>query len=132
VVGSARLVADQGTTADVASLRTLPLIHLDEPHRYRPGWAELFAGHGAAWHDDGSGLRLNDYALVLQAAMAGQGFALGWEHICGDLVSQSLLHRLPGSTWATGAGFHLVWSNHLPLAPQTEAVRDWLLRAAAR
>ena len=34
------------------------------------------------------GLILNDYALVLQAAIAGEGIAFGWQNITDRLVEQ--------------------------------------------
>lgn len=53
------------------------LITLEEPHRYRPEWKDFFAAFGERYTDDGTGLRLNDYALVLQAALAGEGVVFG-------------------------------------------------------
>jgi len=70
---------------------------------------------------------LNDYALVLQAAIAGEGFAFGWQHVTEQLISQRLLVAKPEWSCETGAGFYLVWSNSQPLSPQERAVRDWLI-----
>jgi len=79
------------------NLRSIPnllherLIHLEEPVRMRPTWKARFAYHGIPESDVSVGMRLNDYALVLQAAQTGEGFAFGWEHIVRDLIDRKLL-----------------------------------------
>ena len=60
------------------NLRSIPnlmnerLIHLEEPIRERPTWSDWFAHHDIPNRDIHAGLRLNDYALVLQAAVSGR------------------------------------------------------------
>lgn len=103
------------------------LIHLEEPVRERPGWHDWFAHHGVVDRAPRAGLRLNDYALVLQAAIAGEGFAFGWDHVAQGLVAQGLLVARKEWAWHTGQGFYLVWSKRVPLTPQAEAVRDWMV-----
>ncbi|MGB0412676.1 MAG: LysR substrate-binding domain-containing protein, partial [Pikeienuella sp.] len=76
-----------------------------------------------------SGLRLNDYALVLQAAIAGEGFAFGWQHVTAGLINQGLLAARREWAWETGQSFYLVWSATDRLSPNVTAVRDWILSA---
>lgn len=116
--------------AGVGDLRTLPLIHLDEPHRYRPGWSNYLAHFGIDFRDNGEGLRLNDYALVLQAAMAGEGVAIGWQHICERPIMQGLLRAVGPWIWTTGEGFHLVWSASQEISDHAAMVRDWIVARA--
>jgi DNA-binding transcriptional LysR family regulator len=113
--------------ATVANLLNQSLIHLEEPIRERPGWSDFFAHWKVPYIEPRTGLRLNDYALVLQAAIAGEGFAFGWHHVTEKLVAQGLLVRRDEWAWATGAGFYLVWSSTSPLSPQARKVRDWLV-----
>ncbi len=118
------------------NLKTVPnllherLIHLEEPVRERPTWGGWFAHHGVMDRAPKAGLRLNDYALVLQAAMAGEGFAFGWQHVTRGLISQGLLSARTGWSWQTGKGFYLVWSRTTPLIPQAARVRDWMASKA--
>ena len=72
----------------IPSLLHQRLIHLEEPIRERPTWKQWFAHFNINNSEPTAGLRLNDYALVLQAALAGEGFAFGWEHLTEPLVSQ--------------------------------------------
>jgi DNA-binding transcriptional LysR family regulator len=129
-IASPAFVKQRGVPRRIRDVVSLPLIHLDEPHRYRPAWTEWFKHFGAAFRDAGSGLRLNDYALVLQAAMAGEGVALGWMHVCTHPLAQGWLERLGSWEWQTGEGFYLVWSATRPISAHTALVRDWMLRQA--
>lgn len=130
VVASPAWLARHGPVDDPATLSRLPLIHLEEPYRERPSWTDWFKAHGVTYRDTGGGLRLNDYALVLQAAMAGEGAAMGYFHVLGKLLEQGLLTRLHGWEHQTGIGYHLVWSSRTPLSDNALAVRDWVLAQA--
>ncbi|MEM9783028.1 MAG: LysR substrate-binding domain-containing protein [Pseudomonadota bacterium] len=130
-VASPGWVARHGVPADPQALTSAALIHLEEPYRARPTWADWFAAAGLSWRDAGGGLRLNDYALVLQAAMAGEGVAMGYAHVIDRLLAQGLLVRLGPWSWATGLGHWLVWSDRTPLSENAEAVCSWMLAEAS-
>jgi DNA-binding transcriptional LysR family regulator len=112
---------------EVASLLRERLIHLEEPVRMRPTWAQWFEHHGIGNADVAEGMRLNDYALVLQAAQTGEGFAFGWEHIVRGLIDRRLLAARDDWGWQTGRGIYLVWSRTRPLSANACRVRDWIL-----
>lgn len=115
-----------GNITMVADLKRQRLIHLDEPFRPRPNWADYFRAAGERLAPDDSGLHLNDYALVVGAALEGQGIALGWRHQTDHLVARGLLVHPLDRSWVTGLAFHIVWSHGTALAPEAEMVRDWL------
>ena len=129
-------IASPQVMAAAVNLKTVPnllherLIHLEEPIRERPTWGDWFAYHGVADRAPRAGLRLNDYALVLQAAMAGEGFAFGWQHVTRKLIDQGLLAARKDWSWRTGAGFWLVWSKDVQMIEQAYRVRDWLIANA--
>ena len=112
------------TITDLLSQR---LIHLEEPVRIRPTWRQWFEHHGIGDAKIPEGMRLNDYALVLQAAQTGEGFAFGWEHIVRDLIDRKLLAAREAWAWQTGRGIFLVWSKTRPLTTNARKVRDWIL-----
>ncbi|MEM7563718.1 MAG: LysR substrate-binding domain-containing protein [Pseudomonadota bacterium] len=115
------------------NLRSIPnllherLIHLEEPVRMRPTWKEWFEHHGIHNVEISEGMRLNDYALVLQAAQTGEGFAFGWEHIVRNLIDRKLLAAREDWAWQSGRGIYLVWSRSRPLTQNAKKVRDWIL-----
>lgn len=126
-VASPGFIARHGVPHSPRRLAAMPLIHLEEPHRYRPGWPEFFGTLGVDYRDQGEGLRLNDYALVLQAAMAGEGVALGWAHVCERPIQQGLLSPVGPWHWETGQGFHLVWASGVEMSAHARLARDWIL-----
>lgn len=130
-IAAPRVMAAAVNLTTIGNLMAQSLIHLEEPVRARPSWADFFGHWNVPYTEPKTGLRLNDYALVLQAAMAGEGFAFGWQHVTEDLISRGLLAARPEWAWETGAGFYLVWSATAPLSPQAEQVRDWLVSLQA-
>lgn len=107
----------------------LPLIHLEEPHRPAFDWRDWERAQNTP-HRAG-GLRINDYALVLQAALEGQGVAIGWAHLVDPLIAQGRLAPASAHQVRTGLGFHLVHRPE-PLSPAVAALRDWMISAAAQ
>ncbi len=105
-------------------------IHLEEPFRPRPTWHDWFASFDIDFVDRGEGLRLNDYALVIQAAMAGEGIAIGWRHVTEALIRKRLLVPVLAQSWVTGEEFHLIWSNRTELSESAQRVRDWVIEEA--
>lgn len=69
------------------ALHQAPLIHYEERVRPRMRWVEWFASHGLDRAVTESDVRFTDYALVLEAAMAGRGVALGWHPIIDNLLA---------------------------------------------
>jgi DNA-binding transcriptional LysR family regulator len=126
-------VASPKVMAAATNLRSIPnllqerLIHLEEPIRIRPTWADWFADHGIHDRKIAAGLRLNDYALVLQAAVSGEGFAFGWDHQVRNLLERGLLVARKEWAWKTGQGIYLVWARNQNLVPQAIQVRDWII-----
>lgn len=107
------------------------LIHLEEPYRPRPTWQNWFEAMGTHYEDRGEGLRLNDYALVLQAAIAGEGIAMGWFHVVESLFDAGLLQPAYRHSWVTGEEFHLIWSERSQLSGPALQVRDWIITESA-
>lgn len=116
-----------GQPADARALLAHPLIHLEEPFRRASTWTDWFAAQGIAAAAVPRGLRINDYVLVIQSVIEGQGCALGWHHLIGGLVQKGVLVRLSDSSLATGHDFHVIWPRAAPLSRAALQVRDWLL-----
>lgn len=129
-VASPLVMASAVNLTNVAMLLGQRLIHLEEPIRERPSWQQWFHAMGVNEVPPKGGLRLNDYALVLQAAMAGEGFAFGWHHLVNPLVKQGLLAARPEWAWKTGRGFYVVWSKTRPLIAKAHVVRAWVISNA--
>lgn len=104
------------------------LIHLEEPYRPRLTWDQWLATFNVHGDNMEEGLFLNDYALVIHAALEGEGVALGWHHLTDDLVAKGQLVKLLPYTMETDVGFFVTWPKHWRLSKEAEALRDWLVR----
>ncbi|MCP5373808.1 MAG: LysR family transcriptional regulator [Hyphomicrobiales bacterium] len=126
-IASPAHVEAHGLPRGPADLLDRTLLHLEEPFRPTPTWADWFRHFGCERPDDGRGLRLNDYVLLIQAVLAGEGVALGWEHIVGDLVDKGLLVNLIEAPFREEQDFWVVWPVREPLDEATRRVRDWII-----
>jgi putative choline sulfate-utilization transcription factor len=92
-------------------LQQCPLIHL-EAEQLSPwlDWPAYMSRQrlGESLRDSPGDLRLNTYALVVQAAMAGQGVALGWLGIVDHLLDANLLVMAGDMVSVAGRGYWLV------------------------
>lgn len=108
------------------------LIHLDSPD---PAawfdWRRYLAaiGQQAALAGDPGRLRFNTYSLVIDAALAGEGVALGWGGLVDPLLAQGRLVRFGPGRVAPGRGYCMVERG--PPAPAAQGLRDWLVAESA-
>lgn len=103
------------------------LIHLEEPFRTAATWNDWFAAVGVEGKRVPSGLQINDYVLIVQSVIEGQGIALGWRHLVEGMVSKGILLRLTRHVLETGMYFHLIWPRDVAMSRAAQEVRDWLL-----
>ncbi len=103
------------------------LIHLEEPFRSAATWRDWFASAGIEGRRVPKGLQINDYVLVVQSVIAGQGIALGWRHLVEGLVEKGVLVRLTDHALTTGMSFHVIWPRDAALSKTALEVRGWLL-----
>ncbi|WP_099867864.1 LysR substrate-binding domain-containing protein [Pararhizobium haloflavum] len=125
-VAAPRYLANFGRPQTTAALAGHRLIHLEEPFRPAADWRDWFRSAGVRDLPTNRGLVMNDYALVIQATMEGQGIALGWHHLVERLVAAGLLERISDHALLTGRWFHVVWPSARNLGESERRVRDWL------
>ncbi len=123
-VASPELAASIGS--DPSALLTAPLLHLEERYTPRFDWKQWFTANGIDTPGSLPGDRSTDYSLVVQAALDGQGVALGWEHIVRDLVDDGRLVSL-GEPIVTQSPFVVLNPANRPLSPDALALRTWLI-----
>ncbi len=123
--------AAQGATVDLPPFEGWPSVVPSEPQQ---GWSHLFFAPGDG-QSPKTQLFFSDYAIVVQAAMLGQGVALGWLNVVAYwLRSGALVPALPTHR-ATGRRCQFINRRDRPLTPVAAAVRDWMIdevRADAR
>lgn len=87
----------------------LTLLHIDNVGRPNLTWSEWFAEAGSPLEVPAPRLFYNAYPTVIQEALAGNGIALGWQHLLSDLVERELLVPVGPVVRREHGGHHLCW-----------------------
>jgi DNA-binding transcriptional LysR family regulator len=130
VCSPAYLRANPGLTS-LDALAEHTLLHLDVSYQDWVDWGDWFRAQGRAAPGHRSGLLFNTYTLLIQAAVAGQGIALGWRHLVQDFLEAGQLVRPIAPTMQPRGAYHLVHAEGTALAPETQTFVDWVLDEAA-
>jgi DNA-binding transcriptional LysR family regulator len=113
------------------SLPDAPLVHLDAVQQsVWFDWATYLGAHPAdrtTAHAQGE-LRFNTYSLVIEAALAGQGVALGWRGLVDRLLLGGQLVEAGPELANPDRGYFLV--SRMPRDAGAEALWQWLLAEA--
>lgn len=72
-------------------------------------------------------LQFSDYGIVLQAAILGQGVAVGWLNIVCHWLRTGALVPATQNAVATGRLCHLIRSRRKPMRPAISQIRSWIV-----
>jgi DNA-binding transcriptional LysR family regulator len=98
------------------------IINLSEA---QPDWSALFSPTSGAASIDS--LIFSDYAIVVQAALLGQGVALGWLNVVPHWLCTGALLPAGENVMATGRLCHLVRLREKSPRSIVDAVRTWII-----
>lgn len=73
------------------------------------------------------GPMFNSYPVLLQAAIDGQGVALGTARLLDAVLEDGTLVRPLAEEYHTGRGYYLALPARRPVSPRVTALYDWLL-----
>lgn len=134
-VCSPELLRKHGALPHPDQLTSLTLIHdlsMDE-HQGFPTWdawmrkADASAGTGARQR----GLRINNSAAVLQAAIEGHGVALARSVMArDDLAAGRLVRLFPAISFISPLAYYIIYRPECANLPRLTAFRDWLSNEA--
>lgn len=130
-VCSPGLLAQLGLRADTADLSTMPLIASDI---FNPAWIPwrvwgkaLRLGPALARAADHSRLRFNHYSDTVQAALNGEGVAMGWGMLLSDLLSTGRLVQVGTDSLTPEDRFHVITPAGRPPNPTAQVFLDWII-----
>lgn len=133
-VCSPRLLRDQRAWRRPKDLARRTLIHdlSMDGHAGFPSWGAWLRSAGAPEVATRRGLKINNSAAVLQAAIEGQGVALARSVMAhDDLVAGRLVRLFPDISFASPLAYFVVYRPECADQPKSAAFRDWLLAEAA-
>ncbi|MDC0659927.1 LysR substrate-binding domain-containing protein [Leisingera sp. SS27] len=124
-VGNTEL-ADKLTGCPLEELAHQRLLHLESDDKSWTTWADWFQQLGY----DGPiapGVRVNNYAVALQAAQDGVGLVLGWQRLLHPLLTSGQLVPIGPHVLAAPHGFHLVGRPDADLSESARLLRNWVI-----
>ncbi len=110
-----------------ADLTALKLIHINERQKTRFNWRDWFDYFDQSIVFPKTGVACNDYSIVLQMAIDGQGVALGWEHLVARLIKEGKLVKVISHEVVSKDDFVLLASHLDPLPEAVEKLRRWVV-----
>ena len=125
-------LANPALGSPLAVIESAPLLSLDVPETGRwTTWDDYLSAKGHGRTDRG-GLAFNNYPVLMQAATAGQGVALGWWPLVSNLVDSGLL-AIAGEPLRTGRrGYEFIEPGGAMPNPAVARVRDWMREEVGR
>ena len=117
----------------INDILNLPLLHdATMPHRAElPSWHMWLAHHNIDVSHADRGLKINNSAAVVQAAIDGQGVALGRGVLVHDDIQSGRLVRYPSEPYSPSTlGYYVVQPEHIAPSPAVHSFTRWLLQMA--
>ena len=127
-VASPAFLARHVPVESAAALAALPLLHLvsgeQSPWLNWQGW---FDAHGITRTAAAGDFFFNTYSMVQQAALAGQGVALGWRPLADIAVQAGRLVPVLTLPVRSSAGYFLIEDPDRTCSAAASGFRDWLI-----
>ncbi len=90
-------------------------------------WHERFQSFTAKGREPTNTLSFGDYAIVVQAALLGQGVALGWLNVLSHWLAEGSLVPAEQELVVTARRCCMVMPANRPIRPVVKAVSDWII-----
>ncbi|WP_460164573.1 choline sulfate utilization transcriptional regulator [Pseudomonas sp. S2_F03] len=131
-VCSPLLLKDRPLPLPVKSLLEFPLLHLRGEHSSNWfDWSGVFRQLGITSAPAPGQLRFDNYTLLIQAAIGGQGVAIGWRHLVDNLLAQGLLCRPVAESAMSSLGYYVVVPQRKRRGALIHQFVDWLMAEQA-
>lgn len=127
-VCSPAFLASSPPIATVEDLLRTTLLHVDEPNSTDADWGVWLRAVGLRRGAPPGGLHFNNYPLLVQSAVNGQGVALGWGHLIDDLLASGALVRCLPTTLLLKPAFFLVNAENVLLRDEVAIFSSWIIR----
>lgn len=116
--------------AQPADLLNETLLILDDDHPDWMGWGEWLYRFGIELDSPRRSVMVNSYPALLQAAIAGQGVALGWRHLVDEFLAAGTLVALMDAPSEDVGVFHLRLIHPVPEDSPVARLREWIARGS--
>ena len=98
-------------SGNIEKISELPLLHLSKENFGWANWQTWFAEFDCEIIPPGPELSYNNYVFLLEAAVAGEGMALGWKNFIDRSLEAKFLAIAHKKSVRTGFGFYAIWND---------------------
>ena len=123
-------LADRGPLPRVEALLDETLLHLSQFDRNWVTWQAWLAAQGVKTAPRKRGLEFDNYLVLLQAAVRGEGIALCGGRLAEDFIARGDLLRPIETSLHSDRAFYILYPQNIPLSATARKFRDWLVKAA--
>jgi DNA-binding transcriptional LysR family regulator len=120
----------RGLPEAVSALREETLLQIDSPYHSWITWPDWLARNGASLDRPPRGPRFNNYSIAVQAALDGQGLALGWRRLIAPLLREGRLAQVTAGRVRPPDAYVLLIQERGSQDRRVGAFRDWILGEA--
>lgn len=103
------------------------LIHFESRRWDWMDWSSWFSHSGVPLPAGRKDLYVNDYSSVIQAALGGQGIAIGWRYLVDDLLATGALVKAIDASVMTERGCYLLSAGDGSLSSEAKIFCDWII-----
>lgn len=116
-----------------ADLPSHTLLHLDRQHWDDVGWTPVdwslwLEKFGVEYEPPHPITTFNNYPMLVDAAVNGEGIALGWRHLSERQLARGLLVRPVEEEWNFERSYYLALQQRTAPSSELVALHDWLLQ----
>ncbi len=112
-------------------LRDQVLLQHETEHPSWITWPSWFAHQGVDSAKPLQGPHFNNYTMIVQAALDGQGIGLGWRRLIGPQLEAGRLRQVTQASVVPEEGYAVVMPESRRDDPKVAAFRDWIMAEAA-
>ena len=123
ICASSYLAQDKLLTTD--ELGAERLLHLDDID-HDGDWRRFFASADVKAPPPARDVSFNSYIVYLQAALNGEGIALGWRHLMDDHLKAGTLIKPSALSLRTARGYFCSLTPHASGKAEATIFRDWI------
>lgn len=106
------------------------LLHLGAFDRNWVTWEAWFKSLGVNMRPTKRGFTFDNYLILLQTAIRGEGIALCGQRLAEDFIARGDLVRPLDTALVSDNAFYLVYPTDVPLSDSAQRFRDWIREEA--
>jgi LysR family transcriptional regulator, glycine cleavage system transcriptional activator len=122
----------RGPVRGVGGLLSQTLLHLSKFDRNWVTWESFLQAFGVREQPSQRGQVFDNYMVLIQATLSGQGIALCGRRLAEDFIAQGDLVRPIEEAMKSDRGFYLVRPRETSMSHSARLFHDWLLEEAKR